>query len=283
MRYSILIFILILTPSFAHDTPQGSSFDARMQTVFYNAEDVTRINTRIGFVTTIIFDEDEIVEKAISGFEAGWHVVLYKNKLFVNAAPIEQLSTESQDEEIETNKMSRFEPSPKDWHTNLFVSTNKRHYSMDLNIIPRGIYAHVVQYRYPDKERISQDKQRITDGLAQDKYPRNWNYYFKMGDSSDTIVPDFAYDDGALTYLGFLQGKSFPSVFLLQDGEEQIINYSVEQKGNYKVMVIHKLNEAFVLRYGTQVVGILNKSFGQYFKPYHLTSSASVNRKDIHD
>lgn len=281
MPLLFLILILLSTPSFARDTPKGSSFDARMQTVLYNIEDVTRINTRLGFITTIIFDVDEVVEKAVSGFEAGWHVVLYKNKLFVNAAPIDQQSVEDQD--IENAKMSRFEPSPKEWHTNLFVSTNKRNYSMDLNIVPQGSYAHVVQYRYPEKEKIRKNQQRINDGLVQDKHPRNWNYYFKKGDDSDAIVPDFAYDDGLLTYLGFLQGKSFPSVFLLKDGEEQIINYSVEQKGNYKVMVIHKLNQAFVLRYGKQVVGILNKSFGQYFKPHHLTSSAFVNREDIHD
>lgn len=283
MPFIFLIFISLSTPSFARDTPKGSSFDTRMQTVPYNVEDVTRINTRLGFVTTIIFDDNEVVEKAVSGFEAGWQVVLYKNKLFVNAVPIEQQSSEDRDEEVDTVKMSRFEPSSKEWHTNLFVSTNKRNYSMDLNIISQGTYAHVVQYRYPEKERITQDKRKINNGLAQDKHPRNWNYYFKRGDDSDAIIPDFAYDDGALTYLGFSQGKSFPSVFLLKDGEEQIINYSVEQKGNYKVMVIHKLNQAFVLRYGKQVVGILNKSFGQYFKPHCLTNSASVNREDIRD
>lgn len=246
MPFIFFIFILSSTLSLAHNTPKGSAFDARMQTVSYNASDVTRVNTRLGFVTTIIFDVDEIVEEAVSGFEAGWHVVLYKNKLFVSAVPIEQPSDEGQDEEVDTVKMNRFEPSAKEWHTNLFVSTSKRNYSMDLNIVPHGTYAHVVQYQYPDEERISQDKQRIADVLVQDKYPRNWNYYFKTGDASDTIVPDFAYDDGALTYLGFLQGKSFPSVFLLKDGEEQVINYSVEQQGNYKVMVIHKLNDTFV-------------------------------------
>lgn len=83
MPLFFLILILLSTPSFAGDTPKGSSFDARMQTVFYNIEDVTRINTRLGFVTTIIFDVDEVVEQAVSGFEAGWNVVLYKNKLFV--------------------------------------------------------------------------------------------------------------------------------------------------------------------------------------------------------
>ena len=101
MHYLVLAFIFLSKASFAHNTPRGSSFDARMQTVSYNAQDVTRINTRLGFVTTIIFDDDEAVEKAVAGFEAGWHVVLYKNKLFVSAVPIEQQSAEDQDEKGE--------------------------------------------------------------------------------------------------------------------------------------------------------------------------------------
>ena len=283
MPFIFLLFILLSTPTFAHNTPKGSSYDARMQKVPYNPQDVTTINTRLGFVTTIIFDDDEIVEKAISGFDAGWSITMYQNKLFISAVPVEQEFSQDQDQEAPNAAVRRFEPSPKDWRTNLFVSTNKRHYSMDLNIIPQGVYAHVVRYGYPEKETADRDKQKIAINLAQDKYPRNWNYHFKMGEASDNIVPDFAYDDGALTYLGFREGKSFPSVFLLNGSDEQIINTSIEQKGNYKVMVIHKLNKAFVLRYGTQVVGILNKSFGSYVKPYSSTSSSSVKREDIHD
>ena len=66
MRYILLLLILLSTPSFAHNTPKGSSFDGRMQTVSYNASDVTRINTRLGFVTTIIFESDEIVERGFA-------------------------------------------------------------------------------------------------------------------------------------------------------------------------------------------------------------------------
>lgn len=283
MPLILLLLTLFSTPTFPHKTPKGSAYDARMQRVPYNQEDVTTINTRLGFVTTIIFDEEEVVEKAMAGFEAGWQVVLYKNKLFVMAVPIEQHATEDQDETSKSAATNRFEPSSQEWRTNLFVSTNKRNYSMDLTITPQGPYAHVVCYDYPEKQTINEDKQKIDLALAQDKHPRNWDYYFKMGAGSELIVPDFAYDDGALTYLGFCEGKSFPSVFLLNGDEEQIINSSIEQKGNYKVMVIHKVNKAFVLRYGTQVVGILNKSFGQYFKPYSSTSSALVKRKERHD
>lgn len=281
MQFLFLIFSLISVPAFAQKIPKGSSYDARVQKVPYNIEDVTKINTRLGFVTTIIFDDDEIVEKAISGFDAGWQILPYQNKLFVSPVPVEQEASENKEgEELIVRK---FEPLAKDWQTNLFVSTNKRSYSMDLNLIDKGTYAHVVSYWYPEKSGVNIEQQKIAVNLLKDKHPRNWNYFSKASSNSDSIIPDFAYDDGALTYLGFSEGKNFPSVFLLDGSKEQIINYSVEQKGNYKVMVIHKLNKAFVLRYGTQVVGILNKSFGQYFKPYNSTSSSSVSREAVSD
>lgn len=278
-----LLVMLFSNPSFAHYTPKSSTYDARMQKVPYNKEDVTTINTRLGFVTTIIFDDDEIVEKAVSGFDAGWNITPYQNKLFISAMPVEQEFSQEAESVGEDVKIKRFEPTSRDWRTNLFVSTNKRSYSMDLNIIDQGIYAYVVRYWYPEKDQADGEKQKIAASLAQGKYPRNWNYHFKAGADSENIVPDFAYDDGDLTYLGFREGKSFPSVFLLNGNEEQIVNYSVEQKGRYKVMVIHKLNRAFVLRYGRQVVGILNKSYGQYVKPYSSTSSSSVRREERHD
>ena len=285
-RFLLLILVSSLTSNmaiiFAEDTPKGSTYDIRMQKVPYNVEDVTKINARLGFVTTIIFDNDEIVEKAISGFDAGWSITPYQNKLFISPAPVEQEYSES-DEETDS-EIKRFEPIAKDWKTNLFVSTTKRNYSMDLNLVDdvtsNKNYAHVVRYSYPEKDEAYRGKQELANNLARDKYPRNWDYFVKTGKGSENIVPDFAYDDGRLTYLGFGEGKDFPSVFLLNNGKEQIINYSVEQKGNYKVMVIHKLNNTFVLRYGTGVVGILNKSFGKYVKPYSSTNSSYVSREE---
>ena len=147
--------------------------------MLYNKEDVTTINTRLGFVTTIIFDGDEVVEKAISGFESGWSIIPYQNKLFITAVPVEQEFPKELEPEGENTSVKRFEPSSKDWQTNLFVSTNKRSYSMDLNIINQGIYAHVVCYGYPEKDQLDVERQKLSVGLAQNKHPRNWNYYFK--------------------------------------------------------------------------------------------------------
>lgn len=260
----------------AEDVPKGSSYDKRIQRVAYNAEDVIKINTQLGFITTIIFDDNETVEKAISGFDAGWRITPYQNKLFVSPVPVEQEHSDGDEGDAEIKK---FEPIAKDWKTNLFVSTNKRSYSMDLNLADstQDHYAHIVRYWYPEKDTVHREKQQLAASLVSDKYPRNWDYFVKTGRGSENIVPDFAYDDGSLTYLGFGEIKNFPSVFLLNRGKEQTVNYSIEQKGNYKVMVIHKLGKAFVLRYGSQVAGVLNKSFGKIVKPYSSTSSPYVS------
>lgn len=278
MPLIFLLLILVSNAVFAQKTPTGSSFDSRMQRVPYNVEDVTKVNARLGFVTTVIFAEDEVVEKAIAGFAAGWSIIPYQNKLFISPIPVEQES-ETEGEVVR----QKFEPQSGDWQTNLFVSTNKRSYSMDLNLLSSENYAHIVRYWYPEAEKAYRNKQEIAASLYKANLPLNWHYYFKMSKDSENIVPDFAYDDGSLTYLGFSEGKSFPSVFLLNNGKEQIINYSVRQKDNYKVMVIHKLNQAFVLRYGKQAVGILNKSFGQYVRPYSSTNSALVKREEINE
>ena len=273
-----LILSGICNAAFAEDMPCGSSYDKRIQRVGYNAEDVTKINTRLGFITTIIFDEDEVVEKAISGFDLGWKIIPYQNKLFVTPVPVEQEHLE----EGEEAEVKKFEPIAGDWKTNLFVSTNKRSYSMDLELVDSGNknYAHIVQYWYPEKSIAHREKEQLAATLAGNRYPKNWDYFVKIGHDSENIVPDFAYDDGRLTYFGFGEVKNFPSIFLINNGKEQTVNYSVQQKGNYKVMVIHKLGKTFAMRYGSQVVGILNKSYGKILKPYSSTSSPYVIRAE---
>lgn len=281
MRFILFVyFILTSLLVFAEDMPKSSEYDIRMQRISYNPENVTSINTKLGFITTIIFDDEEIVEKAVTGFETGWKVIAYQNKLFVSSVPVEQEALE--DSEDKESEVKKFEPTPKDWKTNLFVSTNKRSYSMDLNLVDEtnNNYAHIVQFSYPEKEAEHEEKKQLNISLNNNKYAKNWDYFVKVGRGSENIVPDFAYDDGRLTYLGFGEVKNFPSVFFLNNGKEQIVNYSVEQTGNYKVMVIHKLNKKFILRYGNQVVGILNKSFGKYVKPYSTTSSIYVSREE---
>ncbi|EFO0422054.1 TriH protein, partial [Escherichia coli] len=54
-------------------------------------------------------------------------------------------------------------------------------------------------------------------------------------------------------------------------------------KGKYKIMVIHNVNDKFVLRYGNSVVGVVNKSFGKVLTDQRNTSSPAVERVEVNN
>lgn len=47
-------------------------------------------------------------------------------------------------------------------------------------------------------------------------------------------------------------------------------------------MVIHNVNDKFVLRYGKSVVGIINQSFGKINSGQKNTLSPQVKRIEVH-
>lgn len=277
----LLISCFISTAVFAVSIPQGSSYDSRIQHMSYNQDNVTKINAKIGFITTVIFADDEIVEKAVTGFDLGWKIIIYNNKLFITPTPVEQASLDDGEQPLE---LTKFAPIPAEWRTNLFVSTNKRSYSLDLNLVEaNNNFAYIVNYSYPEQDKDRQEQQYIATKLKVGQHLRNCDFFVKTGKNSDNIVPDFVYDDGAMTYLGFSTIKNFPSAFLLNETKEQTVNYSVQQQGEFKILVIHHLSEKLILRYGKQVVGILNKSYGKYLKPYSTTASVEIKRVEKND
>lgn len=124
----MLSSVLFSTPSFAEEVPRSSNFDHRIQSVSFNAEDVAKINTKLGYITTVVFSENEIIDKVITGFDAGWKIESFKNKLFIMPVPVEQQT--DFDEEEGAGGMTKYQPTPHEWNTNLFVSTNKRNFDV---------------------------------------------------------------------------------------------------------------------------------------------------------
>lgn len=98
---------------------------------------------------------------------------------------------------------------------------------------------------------------------------------------SRRIAPDFAYDNGVFTYIGFNSSKVFPAPFMYKDGKEQTLSFNVQTKGKYKIMVVHSVNDKFVLRYGNSVVGVVNQSFGKIITDQINTASPNVERVEV--
>ncbi|EEE8158203.1 P-type conjugative transfer protein VirB9 [Salmonella enterica] len=293
MLKKMLIAALMLAPfsSLAAITPRSSSYDKHMQNVAYNSQNSTIVNARVGYVSTLIFDDDETVIDAEAGFENGWIIKTSANRVKIRPAPITQPVTNADG----SNVQQVFLPTAKDWKTNLFVTTSKRYYSVILNVIdddkPADNLAFVVRYSYPDDERRQsetakqarerelqerREKDMIATAFKTATVPRNWSYTKRVAAGSENIAPDFAYDDGRFTYLGFSPQKTIPSPFVVVNDAEQVVTPTFSRQGNYTVMTVRMLTPRFVLRYGAAVVGIENTAYGKVVVASGDTVSASV-------
>lgn len=268
---------LFIFPAWAAAIPQSSKFDSRMQHIAYNDQNTTVINAQSGYVSTLVFAEDETVIGTEVGFIKGWSITHEANRVYIRPAPIVQ----SVIDEDGSTLQEAFVPDAVDWNTNLFVTTSAHFYSLELKILEtraQGNLAFVVTWHYPDvinkaandnvkahqqAQVIKLEKQRISQAFDAAHTPRNWDYAQRVKPGSETIAPDFAYDDGRFTYLGFSPIKKIPSPFLLVNGKEQTSLPTFTEKGNYRVMVIPSLSRQLVLRYGDAVVGIVNQGFGK--------------------
>lgn len=181
------------------------------------------------------------------------------------------------------------------WRTNLFVRTTKRNYSMELNARtfrqPDKI-AFVVNYQYPqerrkeqaeiEKKRIEalnkrQEEQAINRSLENAKSPKNWDYWKRVADGSQSISPDYAYDDGRYTV--WLQPlKKIPSVFVMSGEQETLTNPVVKNSGSFTVVGV-PVDQRFVLRMGNQVVGVENRGFGKVRLPAGDTVSRTLRKR----
>lgn len=305
MKNKIIIAVVTLLmcgTGWAAATPQGSRYDNRMQQVSYNARNTTVVYAANSSLSTLVFDNDEQVISVKRGFPRGWLVEAEENRVYIRPAPVKQPVATANEDGEQTEAEQVFEPKDKDWRSNLFITTTKRFYSVELRLVddPAKLsqVAYVVNYTYPLEERTKaaaqqlarqqewqrqQTQKQISQVLANAKAPRNWQYFMRVAKNSDQIAPDFAYDDGRFTYLGFSPNKRFPAPFQEINGKEQVADFSVEQKGNYKVMVIRRINPRFVLRHDNAVVGIENKGYGKVTINDGKTVSPQVERQEVNN
>ncbi|WP_210461818.1 P-type conjugative transfer protein VirB9 [Pantoea ananatis] len=267
----------ISADALAETVPRGSAYDARIQQVIYNPQNVSVLNTRAGYVTTLIFDEDETVLSADPGFPKAWEVNKQANRVTVRPQPITQGAPGADGNQEQVV----IPPNSRDWRSNLLVITNKRMYSLDLNVLDddnKAQPAYVVSYRYPGEEaqqaRANQAQQQLAiakqaeaarteKALSTAQIPRNWDYQMRVGKYSRQITPDFAWDDGRFTFLGFSPQKKVPSLFGYDGTKEHTLDPSVERKGSYTVLVVHALVPSLILRSGNAVVGVENNGYGK--------------------
>lgn len=307
---SFLVVALFYAISFnmnlmAKVVPTPSKFDNRITFATYNANDVFEIHAKNGYVSVLEFGEKEIIENIATGFIDGWELIDRDNYLFIKPKAY-VIKTEEQNFKTESGDEITFssviQPTEKDWKTNLIVTTNKRFYSFDLILSgeENNKINYKVEFRYPQdiasaknaqkiaKERELKEKKEqanLENELNRVNVPRNWDFVMHINKGSDTIAPDYAYDDGVFTYFGFNNTKTIPSVFLFDEAnEESILNTHIEKNDNYDVLVVHKTAKKILLRSGKKLVGILNNGYAKNpIDRTYTTKNKAVVREIIED
>ncbi|AYL59498.1 TPA: P-type conjugative transfer protein VirB9 [Klebsiella pneumoniae] len=288
----ILLALMLCGTAWSAAIPQASRYDARVQQVVYNPLNVTVVSTRPGFMTTLVFDSDEAVISARPGFEEAWEATPVANRVSVRPVALVQGAPGADGNTTQVV----IPPNSRDWHTNLLVVTTRRLYNVELNVIddksPQQP-AYQVSYRYPGEDREKASRETATSALEREQKqqqadiqqalnaaqtPRNWDYLSYPGRDSVRIVPDFAYDDGRFTFVGFSPAKSIPSVTKVLNGQEHVVNSSVRRKGNFTVLLIQEATPRLVLRSGNAVVGLENRGFGRVRAADGATVSPQVER-----
>lgn len=185
--------------------------------------------------------------------------------------------TDSNGDEIDFQMPTVIQPNAKEWDTNLIVTTTHRIYLFDLKIDEKINYK--VQFNYPQDKKLKDKMAKMANDRAKQEQeelkeleketsrvnvPRNWDFLMHVNKGSDTIAPDFAYDDGVFTYLGFNSTKTIPSIFLFDEqNKESILNTHLKKDGDYDVLVVHKTANKILLRSGDKLVGIFNNSYAK--------------------
>ncbi|MBF7060280.1 P-type conjugative transfer protein VirB9 [Campylobacter volucris] len=267
-----LSFLFLALPVFALNEPQKSEYDQRVAHAEYNSKDVFKMVARNGFVSMIEFSDDEVIINTATGFSEGWDLIEKKNLLFIKPKAYKtRLFVENDPYNQGQQKEMIVDPNPKDWKTNLIVTTNLKTYIFDLLLTNDSKQAtYKLSFNYADKILKQENKIKkelenkiVREELDKNIIPRNWDFLMKVNKGSEDIAPNYAYDDGVFTYLGFDNTKTFPSVFSYENGKEMILNTHIKKDGKYDVLVVQKIAKQILLRSGDKVVGIFNNGYGK--------------------
>ena len=292
-------YVLICLVSFANalDIPKSSHLDPRITYTMYESKNVVLVRCKVGYVSMIEFERDERILNIATGFSAGWEIADKENYLFIKPKAY-AMKTEEQDMTDENGEKIKFQgstviqPNEEDWKTNLLVTTNKnRVYKFDLVLASgKKNVNYNIEFAYTTKkeeaqkaEQLAKQKMEFQKEIERINIPRNWNFVMHVNKDSNSIAPDFAYDDGVFTYLGFSTTKTIPSVFLFDEKNgESILNTHIKKDGKYDVLTIHKTAQKILLRSGDKLVGIFNQGYGQNPKDKtYDTNKANIVREII--
>jgi type IV secretion system protein VirB9 len=232
--------------------PKGDD-DPRVRVLDYNPLNVVKLVTFYGVSTHVRFADGETIRDVAIGDDQAWKVVPRGSHLFIK-------------------------PQAEKADTNVTVITDRRAYQFALVVQPRAVKDSTAWadpnlifsliFRYPEEEAAKRaaaarkeamkGRQKEIDGKLSDaaKGSRNFDYWVS---GSEEISPTAASDDGRFIYLTFTNNRDMPAVYSVDEqGNEALINTNVID-GN--TIVVQRLVRRLMLRKGSAVASVVNKSF----------------------
>ncbi|WP_213957517.1 TrbG/VirB9 family P-type conjugative transfer protein [Variovorax sp. dw_954] len=220
-----------------------SAADARIQTVRFTGDNVIRIAAAEGVVTTIELSRKEEIKDFAMGDRDAWHAAINGN-LFV------------------------IKPKDVKADTNLTLFTNRRSYLFQLKTTSRTArnVAYWVRLQYPDGDvttpealalaKEQADRKQMKADLKASAIEGNLNFdYWIVGPKE--LQPLAMHDNGRQTFMLFSAANPMPAAFIVEpDGTESLVDYHVEDD----TMVLHRVVVRVLLRRGSLVAGITNRS-----------------------
>lgn len=237
--------------------------------VDYHTDRIPNILTAVGIVSEIIFEEDEIIEAALFGFDDAWESQIVNSNILV------------------------FKPKDPEPETNLLVHTNKRHYIFTLTLgnnewtksptTSRAIFS--MRMRYSDDKSIKTKKaneakelhNREISGAETYKFS---NYDYRATPYAKDITPVRMWDNGTLTFIAFPVGSKRGAIYEIDSaGKNRLVNSHVEKNG---LLVVHGVYDHFVIRLDNEAVEIRRNTVGGQRENYSK-SNVPATRRSLKD
>lgn len=212
--------------------------DPRIRVVDYDPNKIISLVAHTGYQVSVEFGEGEKIETVGLGDSAVWQIT-------PNGAATVLF--------IKPTGLSR--------PTNMFIVTNKRHYSIELTPrsgkhVARKNIIYALRFRFP-LEPVADVAPPPPPAPLISAPPELWNRAYSY-DGAITNVPEEIFDDGKSTYFRFATGVATPAIFTIAAGAgESLVNFAV--RGPY--VVIESLAPQFVLRQGDAVTRIYNDKY----------------------
>lgn len=217
----------------AASSPVPASAGARVAQRLYDPGEVVPLLTAGGLVTTVVFEQGEVIQSYVSGFSSAWSFAAEGNRLYLK-------------------------PRAPKAATNLTVATDRRIYLFDLRVAKspsKALYRLTFLYPGTKAKRASKSLAAASSLLPAPNAALNGNWAMRLGSDPQSrgIAPVWMADDGRFTYLRFAPGADLPAAFCRRGQEESIANFHLEEDG---MLVIHGVCTELRLRSGQAVVGL---------------------------